>query len=172
MGDRALGAYSLAVTCDDTILEIVPPISGGTTAEFSGQPTQSIHGCAANLAAFQGNRLDGPAGTVNMARALLRVKERVEPGTTATVTVDVNSIFDTGGVSLGGHPASLVVTVGSCPSDCDRNGSVTVDELIRGVNTAFGLGDANDCAASDADGNGSVTVDDVIRGVTAALDGC
>ena len=58
--------------------------------------------------------------------------------------------------------------------DGDRNGdrSVTVDELIRGVNMALGTLPASACSAIDSDGVASVTIDDLLRAVNRALGGC
>lgn len=60
----------------------------------------------------------------------------------------------------------------SCPGDCDQDGSVTVDELVAGVNIALGLSALEECASFDRDGDGEVTVDEILLAVTAALEGC
>jgi hypothetical protein len=60
----------------------------------------------------------------------------------------------------------------ACVGDCNDNGAVTVDELVKGVNIALGTLTVQDCAAFDADGGGSVTVDELVKGVNAALGGC
>lgn len=60
----------------------------------------------------------------------------------------------------------------ACVGDCDGNGEVTVDELIRGVNIALGNLPLEDCESFDADGSGDVTVDELITAVNNALSGC
>lgn len=60
----------------------------------------------------------------------------------------------------------------ACVGDCDGGGSVTVDEIVRGVNIALGTAAADDCPAFDGDGSGSVTVDEVVTAVNSALNGC
>jgi len=55
--------------------------------------------------------------------------------------------------------------------DCDRDGSVTVDELILGVNIALGELPVADCPSFDADGDGQVTIDELTLGVNTALNG-
>lgn len=60
----------------------------------------------------------------------------------------------------------------NCPGDCDGDGSVTVDELLRGVNIALGQAPIGECPAFDADGDGEVRVDDLVAAITAALQGC
>jgi len=56
--------------------------------------------------------------------------------------------------------------------DCNGDGSVTIDELIRGVNILLERIDVSTCMAMDADGDGSVTVDEIVIAVGFALDGC
>jgi hypothetical protein len=60
----------------------------------------------------------------------------------------------------------------ACVGDCDGDGSVTVDEIVRGVNIALGMSSVDDCPAFDGDGDGSVTVDEVVTAVNNALNGC
>jgi len=60
----------------------------------------------------------------------------------------------------------------SCVGDCDGNGSVTVDDLIKGVNIALGNLYVVDCPAFDANEDGSVTIDELIRAVGYALESC
>jgi ELWxxDGT repeat protein len=60
-----------------------------------------------------------------------------------------------------------------CPGDCNGDGEVTVDELVRGMTIVLGPPPNLDiCPAADSNGDGEVTVDDIIRGVNAALNGC
>jgi bacillolysin len=66
----------------------------------------------------------------------------------------------------------IFVGPGGCPGDCNGNGTVTIDELIRGVSIALGAIGADACTAFDADGNGQVSIAELVAGVNAALDGC
>ena len=45
-----------------------------------------------------------------------------------------------------------------CPGDCDGNGSVSIAELIRGVNIALGLQDISVCSAFDINNDGMVRI--------------
>jgi hypothetical protein len=56
--------------------------------------------------------------------------------------------------------------------DCDGGGSVSVAELITGVNIALGLRDISACTGFDVNGDSMVQVNELIRGVRSALDGC
>lgn len=59
-----------------------------------------------------------------------------------------------------------------CPGDCNGDDSVTIDELIRGVNIALGNAPLEQCAVFDVNADGAVTIDELIRAVNAALNGC
>jgi hypothetical protein len=60
----------------------------------------------------------------------------------------------------------------ACIGDCNENGTVTVDELLQGVNLALEIPGATDCPAADANGDGAVTVDEILTAVNNLLDGC
>src|SRR5690242_5095754 len=55
--------------------------------------------------------------------------------------------------------------------DCSGDGSVTVDELIIGVNIALGEAPLSSCPVFDVDGDGTVTIDELIAAVNLALSG-
>lgn len=84
--------------------------------------------------------------------------------------------------SAGTWMASLlfVVTVSQsqslsaqdCVGDCNGDGEVVLNELIRGVNLALGGASAAPCDAFDVDGDGTVAVDELLRGVRASLGSC
>ena len=59
-----------------------------------------------------------------------------------------------------------------CAGDCDGDGAVTVDEIVRGVDIALGSQPLTACASIDANGDGQVSVDELVRAVNAALHGC
>lgn len=60
----------------------------------------------------------------------------------------------------------------ACVGDCDMNGSVSIGELIRGVNIALGLQDLANCPCFDSNMNGSVSIGELIQAVNRALNGC
>ena len=61
---------------------------------------------------------------------------------------------------------------GACGGDCDGNGSVTVNELVRGVGILLGLENLTNCPDFDVDRSGDVTVDELITAMNFALGGC
>jgi hypothetical protein len=67
---------------------------------------------------------------------------------------------------------SPTTTSAVCAGDCDQGGSVTVDELVKGVNIALGVASVDICEEMDANGDGAITVDELIVAVNRALIGC
>ena len=63
---------------------------------------------------------------------------------------------------------SWIASVG----DCSGTGSVSIADLITGVNIALGTQPIGNCPASDANGDGKVTINELIQAVTNALNGC
>jgi cysteine-rich repeat protein len=76
------------------------------------------------------------------------------------------------GSCLGDEVGRLLIGLASCIGDCDGDGSVTVDELIRGVNIALGSMSLDDCPSFHTNRDDQVTVDDLIAAVNVALNGC
>jgi hypothetical protein len=60
----------------------------------------------------------------------------------------------------------------ACPGDCNGNGAVTVDELVRAVNILLGNQPITNCRRGDANGNGEITCAEINRGTNNALNGC
>ncbi len=61
---------------------------------------------------------------------------------------------------------------GVCVGDCDGSGSVTISDLIIGVNIALGTESITACEAFNCDGTGMVPIHCLIQGVNNALYGC
>lgn len=59
-----------------------------------------------------------------------------------------------------------------CVGDCNGNGTVSIGELISGVNIALGNANVSTCTAFDPNGNGTVSINELISGVNNALNGC
>jgi WD40 repeat protein len=60
----------------------------------------------------------------------------------------------------------------ACVGDCGNDGSVTVDEILVGVNIALGTASFDQCTAFDGNTDQQVTVDEILTGVNNALSGC
>lgn len=73
-------------------------------------------------------------------------------------------------VVFANQRGGLSIDIGTAVvGDCDNNGQVTVDEIIRAVDIVLGRRRLRDCLAIDANGDEIATVDEVILAVDAAL---
>lgn len=68
--------------------------------------------------------------------------------------------------------AQLPTSIPGCVGDCDASATVTVDEILVGVNIALGQRALALCRAFDRDGSDTLTVDELVSGVDAGLNGC
>lgn len=59
-----------------------------------------------------------------------------------------------------------------CSGDCNRDGSVAVNELLTMVNIALGTEALSACSAGDANGDGVIVIGELVAGVQHALGGC
>lgn len=59
-----------------------------------------------------------------------------------------------------------------CIGDCDRNGTVGINELLTGVNIALEREALDTCPGFDTDDNGSLQVNELLGAVRSALQGC
>lgn len=75
-------------------------------------------------------------------------------------------------ISLAVLAAPSGIRAQLCLGDCNNDGQVTVDELVRGVNIALETEGTAPCAAIDRDGNGGVTIDELIAAIAVALSVC
>jgi hypothetical protein len=78
-----------------------------------------------------------------------------------------------GGCDVFGQRFTLLGPT-DCPGDCNRDGLVTVDELLKAINIALGSGQISmkDCLPADPDLNYSVSIDELVTAVGRALEGC
>jgi hypothetical protein len=60
----------------------------------------------------------------------------------------------------------------ACAGDCDGDGTVTVDEIVRAVTLALGDPRAEPCPPADTSNDGMVTVDEIVAAIDSALNGC
>jgi hypothetical protein len=59
-----------------------------------------------------------------------------------------------------------------CPGDCEGTRTVTIADLIKGVNIALGQAAVGTCPAFDLDNNGKVSINELVAAVNSVLDGC
>jgi hypothetical protein len=85
--------------------------------------------------------------------------------------------FDFSGAALAnvvGEDGLLIVSylAGICTGDCDTNRSVSVSELVTGVQIALDLRSDVACLPFDRNNDGWITVDELVEAVRRALGGC
>ena len=172
------GAYTLRGGFWPSIVEIAPATPTatvtntappGSTATATRTRTATGIATATNTApvATATNTVAG-----NNATPTRTITGTVPATATATITATPGTpsptitLTPTGGVAT---PTSTPVT---CVGDCDGSCSVTVSELVLGVNISLGLQPISRCPAFDPNGNGSVSVAELIQAVNNSLDGC
>lgn len=74
------------------------------------------------------------------------------------------------GTFAPGSPGSAAEPI--CAGDCDGDQTVTVGELITGVNVLLGLLALEQCEAFDRNEDASVTVEELVTAINSALFGC
>jgi hypothetical protein len=84
----------------------------------------------------------------------------VTPTPTATPTV------------TGGLPTFTPTDIPACAGDCDGNGEVRVDEVVRAVAIALEEQPVSACEAGDRDRDGRIVINELVQAVNALLQGC
>jgi YVTN family beta-propeller protein len=95
------------------------------------------------------------------------------PGTVSVIDTATHGVVAT--IPVGENPTSIAIAApvpSACAGDCDDDGKVSVDELIRGVDMALGTLAVNACAAFDQERDGVVSIAELITAVSNALSGC
>src|SRR5437870_5093774 len=102
VGTTPLGAYSIAVTYDPAVLTVAS-IAGGSTAQFSGNPTTNTPTPGTtNLSGFQSASLTSPTGIVSVAMITFDVAATAS--TTTDIGLTVKTLFDTDSVAIPPAP--------------------------------------------------------------------
>ena len=119
----------------------------------------------------------GPQGTPVIPVNSMLYSCRVQiPGSTANGDYALlcgvgSATTDEGGTTrLDCEPGAVIVQT-RLPGDCSGTGTVTIDELILGVNIALGIRPITDCPAFETDAAGGVSVSQLVAAVNVALNG-
>ena len=99
--------------------------------------------------------------------ATLSLGDQSAVDVTADRGADISRVTCTSGAVSVGEPPSC-----ACTGDCDSNGVVSINELIRAVNISLDLQPLTNCPCADADMNGRVAINELIQAVNRSLDGC
>ena len=143
---------------------------------------------------FQSDRAAEPALTDAALRALANTDGQevtytcVPPGEGVRLGLDRDGdgIFDQDEIDAGTDPANskdpfqptptptptATPKPRPCVCDCDNNGTVSVEEIIRGVNIALGSASLDLCLSLDRNRDERVDVSELVEAVYDALHGC
>src|SRR5205809_4499706 len=98
VGTTPLGAYEIAVTYDPAVLTVAS-VAGGSTAQFSGNPTTNTPTPGTtNLSAFQSASLTSPTGVVSVAMITFNVAATASA--TTAIGLTVQPLFDTNSTAI------------------------------------------------------------------------
>lgn len=175
-GTSVLGAWSAQLECNQAAT-LESPILGGTTAEFSSPPLQTVSSCSATLSAFNASSLISPSGMVSVARFELTIDQAAPAGSAITILLLPTVLSDTDGMNLSAAQvqASINVTGSTCGNDildqgeqCDDGNLVPGDCCSPGCSFETGACDDGDaCTLTDScslglcTGSGSLDCDDL-----------
>jgi parallel beta-helix repeat protein len=145
---KSINASVLSSDATSTTVRVLVQSSQNTAPIPSGP----LYTCAFRIAAA------ALPGTYRLDNVLALVT--TSDGATITGVPGANGAVS---VSLIGH---------ACSGDCDGDGTITIDELIVGVNIALGNRPVDDCLSLDPNGDGMVTINELIAAVGNAVNGC
>jgi YVTN family beta-propeller protein len=135
-----------------SVIDIAAGSVSGTPIPVGNGPVAvalSSDGALAYVANLMGN-------TVSVIDTATRLVDTIE---------NVSAPFD---LAFGPCPPAET----SCIGDCDGSDSLSIGELIIGVNIALGNQPLSACPAFDGDGNGQVGIGELISAVSNSLNGC
>lgn len=72
--------------------------------------------------------------------------------------------------TVGATPTATLAV--GCAGDCNRDGGVSINDLILMVNIALGTASASACMFGDVNDDGTITITELIAAVNHALGGC
>jgi hypothetical protein len=170
--DHPLGAYTFTFTCDDAALEIVPPVRGGTTVEFSGTPLQNVRSsCEVSISNFQAASLDSPTGTVSVAQVDLHVLDAAAANAASVLEVSVEELTDTDSEPISADIENGEIAIEGAVAVCgdfNGDGDISAPDALGALRVAVGLEQCS-LAVCDVDQTGSVSASDALRILNAAV---
>lgn len=197
VGASVLGAYTLAITYDPAVVTIAS-IAGGTTAEFASPPITNpadFSSGRVRLVAFNSASLTAPIGVVSVARVTFNAVGL--PGASTSLGLEIITLANTDGLRIPADVAGCAIAIATtpppttptysptptptatrpstpvpCTGDCNGDGEVRINELLRGVNIALAVLPLSTCSVFDRNSDRKVTIDELVAAVSAAISGC
>jgi hypothetical protein len=176
-GISASGGYRV----DATIGQPAAGLTSGGNAVVAGGFWGGVGAAAASTptATVTGTVPSTPTATASPSPTQTATTVPTVPGATPTPSLTAIAATRTpsGSPTATGSrspaaTASPTPTPVACAGDCNQDSSVTVDELIKGVNIALGTTSVDACPSFDTNGDGVVTINELIAAVNRALNGC
>ena len=156
------------VTAADCVMVSTPGFN-----PFCGTSAAAAHAAAIAALVQSANRSLGPS---DVRTALTATALDIEaPGVDRDAgfgILDALAAVEAAVATPTATPVPSGTPPGRCIGDCDHNGTVTVDELITGVDIAIGAAPLTACPTFDCNGTGLVTVNCLVAAVSDALNGC
>ncbi len=177
------GSYVLFVRLVQPLTAPAPAQLPAGTAVVGDLATVLVDGIAQGRVTLQERgaiyRLDipnpvtvpAPDTLLNPVRVVPAIPTGAPTPTGPTPTRTHTPIGGTPGASATPTPTPTTALSG-CVGDCDGNGQVAVNELIRGVNIALAKATLDLCPSFDANDNGLVSINELVIAVRNALNGC
>jgi hypothetical protein len=145
------------------------PARAGVTVTLDGSDSSGAY-----VTSYDWTQLSGPVVTLENADTVRATFEAPPVLVPTTLTFELHI------TGFGGSPPSteaetridVTIEPAICRGDCNDDGTVSVDEMVTGVNIALGTAMLDECPQFNCNGNGLVTVDCLVRAVNAALKGC
>jgi hypothetical protein len=148
--------------------------TGSATATATGNvtepPTATPTGAVTPPTATPTGEVTPPTATPTGVVAATATDTPTEPPT-ATPTGDFTPP-PSSTASPSPSPTPTLTPFAGCVGDCNDNGVVTIDELIRAVSISLGLADLDTCLAADGDQDGAVEIDELVTAVNNGLSDC
>lgn len=115
-----------------------------------------------------------PTSTRTTSPTVAATGTRTPTATRAPPTASPSRTPSNGTPTTGNTPTATPPTPGgTCVGDCDGLGTVSVNELVRGVNILLDSQPLSECPSFDRNGSETVTVEELVAAVRIALgDGC
>jgi hypothetical protein len=164
----ASATVSATATVSAAIAPSATPPSATPTRTAGTSPMASTTATVASTSTGTGTVTSTPARPATPTPS--HTATATEPAATETQTETPSSAPTESATATATAP--MTATAAPCDGDCNRDGQVTVNELITAVNIALGTLDVSSCPAADRNGDGEVTVSELIRAVNRALVGC
>jgi len=185
---RLIAAFVIALAVASAVAHrsgaLIPPVPTPTPyvprCDFAPTPNAGPPGTGVSVVGICYPIHSGRPGAIFFDDTLVaRIRGETGGDYAAVFTVPANATVGSHQLTIQYGPdggsiitSAIFTVLPFCRGDCDDNGRVTVDELLRGVDIALGKLDSEACAPIDLDHDGTITISEIMAAVGDALTGC